>query len=79
MTNKQFYFSLIVGVLMIALGIVLTSQASSGISVMGIGLGISVLTLVSWYKNDEKQKFAWLVIPANRKQHSTLNAINEKG
>ena len=43
MPNRQFHFSIAVSILVIALGALITSQASVGLSLMGLGAAIAVL------------------------------------
>ena len=47
MTNKQLHFGLATGVLLLMLGGAVFSQASTGISLMGLGVAIISLSLWS--------------------------------
>lgn len=49
MTNKQLVFNLFVGALLVALGAVLATQASTGIGLLGVGVAIIGLTLFTRY------------------------------
>lgn len=47
MTNKQLHFGLATGVLLLMLGGAVISQASTGISLMG--LGVAIISLSLWH------------------------------
>ena len=47
MTNKQYHFSLAVAVSLLMLGAVVSSLASIGLSLMGLGLAILVLSVLT--------------------------------
>lgn len=49
MTNKQLVFNLLVGALLVALGAVLATQASTGLGLIGVGVAIVGLTLFTRY------------------------------
>lgn len=47
MSDKQFKFSFLVGLVITALGALLLTQASVGFSLMAVGVGIAALALVN--------------------------------
>jgi len=56
MTVKQFRFSLFVGSLLVILGAVLSTQASIGIALLGLGFAIALLAIFTRYAEKNANK-----------------------
>lgn len=54
MTDKQFIFSVVVGGLLLVLGAAITTQATIGIGLLGLGLAILALTFFTRHKERDR-------------------------
>lgn len=56
MTNRQFNFSLFVGITIAALGAAMLSKASIGVSLMALGAAIATLALLTRFTSERSGK-----------------------
>ena len=61
MEKSQFLFSLFVGCILIAFGVVIASKASIGLALAAIGAFIAALSVSSWRRSESGQAQAALV------------------
>ncbi len=64
--EKQFKFSVIVGGLLVALGAIIASQSSVGVSLMGVGAVIAVLACVTRQARLQDVEARLMFIPFDR-------------
>lgn len=70
MTNRQFNFSLFVGITIATLGAALLSKASIGVSLMALGAAIATLALLTRFAGERSGKMMPSPIRARNFQKS---------
>jgi hypothetical protein len=77
MTSKQYHFSLAVGLSLLMLGAVIASQASIGISLIGLGLSIMVLSFLTRPCTSEsvRTEISPIALPVQAKQVKQADSI----
>ncbi|MDE1460802.1 hypothetical protein [Spartinivicinus poritis] len=72
MTSKQYRFSLVVGIALLVLGVAITGQAATGISLIGLGLTIVTLSFLTKHRRHRSHQSVLLPIAATSARQSSI-------
>ncbi len=70
MTSKQFHFSVSTGILLTLLGAVIVSKAPIGIGLIGLGIAILMLSILTKNNKHQNAQMPSLPIPIEQTQQS---------